>query len=819
LAQSTPGLDDDALAFARGGGEMGRRMRDHDWRATPLGSPAEWPSELKTLLGLILVSSQPMFLAWGDARTWLYNDAFTPILGAKHPAALAQPAMDVWAEARHDLEPLFARVFAGTPVHMQDIDLLLDRNGRLEEAHFSFSYNPVHDARGHVVGLFGVCVETTSQVLANRALAAQRENFARLFEQAPTFMAMLRGPEHRFELANPRYMELIGNRPIIGRTVADALPDAVAQGYLELLDSVFRTGEPFSAFGYRFLAQHEPAAAIDERYVDFVYQPITDDAGRVTGIFVQGVDVTARESAQAELHSLNLSLEQRVAQRTAELRNIQSFYLHSCECHAVLALRDDGSFQYDEINPATLRLYGKSRDEVIGRTIEDVLGAQTAAELNVYLSESLRRDAPQRYLRRQGGRIVEATATPIPAERGQLRRLAVTARDITEQQHLEEQLRQAQKMEAVGQLTGGLAHDFNNLLGAIMGSLELIGTRAAQGRTQDVERYLGAALNASKRAAALTHRLLAFSRRQTLDARAVNINRLVTGMAELIRRTVGPQIDVEVVSASDLWLTWADAGQLENSLLNLCINARDAMPHGGRLTVETANRWIDSRAAKEQGLKSGQYISMCVSDTGSGMSPDVIARAFDPFFTTKPTGMGTGLGLSMVYGFAKQSGGQVRIYSEVGQGSMVCIYLPRLDGSDEIPEAEARVAPLASTGNAKGSILVVDDEANLRMVMSDVLSDLGYEVIEACDSVTALRVLDADVPLQLLITDVGLPGGMNGRQIADAARARRPKLGVLFVTGYAENAAIGNGFVGSGMQVLTKPFSIDDFVRRVKDMA
>ncbi len=812
-------IDIEAQPFLRGGGQMGERIRSLDWSATSLGIPANWPAALKTLIGVVLTSAHPMFLAWGKQRIWLYNDSFTPILGNKHPGALGQPAMQVWAEARTELEPLFDLVFKGQSVHMQDINLQLNRNGKLAEAHFSFSYNPVLDEKGNVVGLFGVCVETTDQVLANRALAAQRERFAQLFEQAPTFMAVLQGAEHRIDLANPRYLELVGHRPVLGRTVAEALPEIVAQGYLDLLDNVFRTGTAFAAIGSKYMVQTMPSGPVDERYLDFVYQPITNSEGEVTGIFVQGVDVTDRKMAEARLHDVNASLEQRVAERTAELQNIQVFYTHSSECHAILSQREDGSFQYDEINPATLRLYGTTRDQVIGKTTEEVLGTGRGGALNAHLLEALRSGAPHRYVRGQGESTVEAMATPIPAEPGQRRRLAVTARDITEQQNLEAQLRQAQKMEAVGQLTGGLAHDFNNLLGAITGSLELLGARAARGNTEESERYLNVALTACKRAAALTHRLLAFSRRQTLDAKAVNINRLITGMAELIRRTVGPQIEVEVVSASDLWMTSVDAGQLENALLNLCINARDAMPSSGRLTVETGNRWIDSRTAREHDLASGQYISMCVSDTGTGMTADIAARAFDPFFTTKPTGMGTGLGLSMVYGFAKQSGGQVRIYSEIGQGSMVCIYLPRLSGADEIIDPVAPAGSIAPLGGVNGKVLVVDDESSMRMVMADVLTELGYEVIEAHDGSSALRVLDSGIALELLVTDVGLPGGMNGRQVADAAKVRRPDLKVLFVTGYAENAAIGNGFIGPGMQVLTKPFSIDEFVRRIKQIA
>ena len=382
----------------------------------------------------------------------------------------------------------------------------------------------------------------------------------------------------------------------------------------------------------------------------------------------------------------------------------------------------------------------------------------------------------------------------------------------------EEALRQAQKMEAVGQLTGGLAHDFNNILAGISGSLELMKVRMAQGRISDIERHLHGAQSAVKRAAALTQRLLAFSRRQTLDPKPADLNRIVADMHELIGRSVGPAITVETIAAGGLWHTFVDVGQLENALLNLCINARDAMPHGGRLTIETANRWLDDMAAMQRGVTPGQYVSLCVSDTGTGMSPDVVARAFDPFFTTKPTGQGTGLGLSMVYGFAGQSGGAVRIYSELGQGATICIYLPRHHG--QAGEEDLLMPDEAGATAAPGSktILVVDDEPLVRMVTVEVLSDLGYSVLEAEDGPTALKLLQAYPELDLLITDVGLPNGMNGRQLADAIRAPRPELPVLFVTGYAENAVLNHGHLERGMQVLTKPFAADVLARRVREL-
>ena len=391
------------------------------------------------------------------------------------------------------------------------------------------------------------------------------------------------------------------------------------------------------------------------------------------------------------------------------------------------------------------------------------------------------------------------------------------AEAIAERKHAEEALRQSQKMEAVGQLTGGIAHDFNNLLTGIIGSLELLETRLRQGRTSELHRYVGVAQGASKRAAALTHRLLAFSRRQTLDAKPTDVNRLVMDMEELIRRTVGPQITLEVVTAAGLWSALIDASQLESALLNLCINARDAMPEGGRITIETANKWLDDRAAKERDLPPGQYLSVCVTDTGTGMTSDVIARAFEPFFTTKPLGQGTGLGLSMVYGFVRQSGGQVRIYSEVGCGTTMCLYLPRHHGG--LPEAVASTAPAASAREQTGkTILIVDDEPSVRMLVTDVLQELGYASIEAADGPAGLKTLQSDATVDLLVTDVGLPGGLNGRQLADAARITRPDLKVLFITGYAENAVIGNGHLAPGMRVLTKPFVMEALANRILEM-
>ncbi len=380
----------------------------------------------------------------------------------------------------------------------------------------------------------------------------------------------------------------------------------------------------------------------------------------------------------------------------------------------------------------------------------------------------------------------------------------------------EDALRQSQKMEAVGQLTGGIAHDFNNLLTGISGSLEMIQLRFAQGRGADVNKYMDAAQGAARRAAALTHRLLAFSRRQTLDPRPTDVNSLVYGMEELVRRTVGPSVVVETALTPDLSATLVDPSQLENALLNLCINARDAMPDGGKIMIETQDRYVDERAGRERDIEPGPYICLSVSDTGTGMPPAVIAKVFEPFFTTKPIGSGTGLGLSMIYGFARQSGGQVRIHSSPGAGTSVVIYLPR---NEQTAEEDAAPVPLSDAPRTEGgeTVLIVDDEESIRFLVAETLVDLGYTALEAADGPTAMKALAGDQHIDLLVTDVGLPG-MNGRQLADAVRLSRPNLKVLFITGYAENAVLNHGHLDRGMHVITKPFTMEALATRVKEL-
>nr|WP_295105854.1 PAS domain S-box protein [uncultured Caulobacter sp.] len=381
----------------------------------------------------------------------------------------------------------------------------------------------------------------------------------------------------------------------------------------------------------------------------------------------------------------------------------------------------------------------------------------------------------------------------------------------------EEALRQSQKMEAIGQLTGGIAHDFNNLLQGITGSLDLMQRRLQEGRVADLDRYLVGAMASASRASALTHRLLAFSRRQPLDPRSVQANPLIASMEELLRRTLGETVDLVLSLPEDVWPTRCDPNQLENAVLNLAINARDAMPDGGKLTIKTGNIAVDdAEPAGKRGPPPGQYVGISVSDTGVGMDADTIARAFEPFFTTKPTGQGTGLGLSMIYGFARQSQGFAEIESEPGRGATFTLYLPRDEGQADDHDPTVALVQLKGAHDGE-TVLVVEDEPVVRALIVEVLSELGYRALEADDGPTGLEILQSTQPIDLLITDIGLPG-LNGRQIADAARLQRPGLKTLFMTGYAETAAVASGFLDPGMAMITKPFAMDALAARIREL-
>jgi len=877
-------MSDIVPTFLSGGGEMGERIRAHDWTRHPLGEPMGWPQPLKTMLRMALTTRHPIFVFWGPEFYCFYNDGYRASIGSdKHPAMLGARGADMWREIWDTIGPQIDLVMKGDGATWHENALVpIFRNGVLEDVYWTYSYGPIDDpdAPNGIGGVLVICTETTEQVETALRLALEKQSFSRLFEQSPSFMTLLRGPEHTFELTNPEYMKLIGHRDVLGKTVAEGLAEAAEQGYVSLLDEVYQTGLPYRAFGAKFARQDTPDGDLVERYVDFVYQPMIGDDGKVSGIFVEGIDVTERRETDEAMRESEERLRflDRLGQAVAASRDADEImalttrlvgehigisncaYADMDEDQDGFTIRGDwaakgsphitGHYSLADFGELAVRMLSSGKPLVINDNLSEIAPHEAATFQAIGISATIcmplvkdgrltalmaiHDKSPRRWSSKELALIREVTErswahiervrsdAELVESREQLREAnenleAAVAERTGKLMAAEESLRQAQKMEAVGQLTGGLAHDFNNILAGILGSIDVMKTRVAQGRLSEIDKYLTGATAAAKRGASLTQRMLAFSRRQTLDPKSTDVNRLVHGMEDFVKRSVGPEITVETVTAAGLWPTLVDGSQLENALLNLCINARDSMPDGGKLTIETANRWIDDRAALQSGLTPGQYISLCVSDTGTGMTPDVVARAFDPFYTTKPTGEGTGLGLSMVWGFAGQSGGSVRIYSEVGTGTMVCIYLPRHVGEVAAENVDDSGEPPVSDGQQ--TILLVDDEPLIRMVAAEQLAEMGYIVIEAGDAREAMRILDSSRPIALLVTDVGLPHGMNGRQLADAARLGRPALPILFITGYAENAVLNHGHLEQGMQVMTKPFDMDTFSRRVKALA
>jgi PAS domain S-box-containing protein len=1158
-----------AYPFLSAGGELASLIARFDWAATPLGPLDAWPQSLKTTVDLILRSHVPIVSLWGQDGIMIYNDAYAIFAAGRHPQLLGSKVLEGWHEVADFNAHVLQVGLAGGTLSFQDQELVLHRNGQPETIWADLDYSPVFDEAGQPFGIIAIVVETTERVKAQRWQNAEQDRLRLMFEQAPGFMAMLAGPEHRIVLTNPGYQRLIGHRDVIGKTVAEALPDAMEQGFGELLDQVYTTGQAYTAESALFSVQASPSGPSDDRYLDFVFQPVQDLTGSVVGVFVQGSDVTDRREterrlleseahnrqiidsafdyaiiatdldgivtrwnrgaerllgwseAQArgrnlgmvfspedreagldalerklalshghaqsegwrqrndgerfwgsgeltpvrdstgvatgfvkvlrdrtEAHQVAMQLTraqeaggvgvftldlatnvitatpefcriyglperehlpitdierlvahedapkvldarrrtageattdveyriqrandgaERVISRKAEYerdakgtalrlsgvvqditeRRAAELALHASQAQfealtqampnqawtaradgalnwfnakfyaysgaaegsldgvgwtrlvhpddvgaalttwssalasgrdytAQFRLRDAGgewrwhlsravpvhgadgaivrwigtntdiheqklaeaesnrdrdrmwSMSQDlmlvcdyagritAVNPSATRMLGWREKELVGATLSDFVHADdlesTAAQVRELAAGETTIAFENRYRTKAGDyRLLDWTAVP---DQG---RIHGVGRDITEHRAVEEALRQSQKMEAVGQLTGGIAHDFNNLLQGITGSLDLIHKRLAQGRISELDRFITGAMTSANRASALTHRLLAFSRRQPLDPRSVRSNPLVASMEDLLRRTLGERIDLELVLAGGLWLTKCDPNQLESAILNLAINARDAMPDGGKLTIETCNAHLDQLyAAKQREVRPGQYVCICVTDTGVGMSADTMRHAFEPFFTTKPIGQGTGLGLSMIYGFAQQSQGYAKIYSEVGKGTTFKLYLPRFRGEaeeeDELPQLTN--AHLAERGE---TVLVVEDEPVVRGLIVEVLSELGYSAIEAVDGQQGVDVLHSRRRIDLLITDIGLPG-LNGRQVADAGRARRPDLKVLFMTGYAENAALASGFLEPGMAMITKPFAMEQLATRIREI-
>jgi len=767
---------------------------------------------------LAITDALPVLISYVD-KDWAFRFANKP-----YEIWFGRPLAEIIGRRLEELmdaemfaarQPFVARALAGETV-TYEADFV--RSG--QPIHTEIVHVPHRDEHGRVVGMYSVVQDVTARRLTERVLAESEERFRSIANSAPVPMWVTR---------------LGGRRDFINR----AYQDFLAVSYDEAVNFDWRKALHPDDLARIFREQQAGESslrpfALEARYrrgdglwrwLRSESQPRWGPSGEHIGFIGVAHDVTASKEAEQKLTEINQTLETRIAERTQQLTAtealIQTFFNHSSECHAVMVEEGEGRFRYEEANPATLQLYGKSREQVVGKTIEEIFGAAAAAELGAHLAACLSKGGPYRYERMLGNATIEAVATLAPGEPGTPRRLFVSAHDVTERRRLEQQLRQSQKMEAVGQLTGGVAHDFNNLLTLVLGGLEGIGRQMANlpepALAARIERFRDMALQGAKRAAALTSRLLAFSRQQSLAPQSLDANELVVGLCELMRRTLGEAIVLETVLADGLWRTFADPNQLENALLNLALNARDAMPEGGKLTIETGNAFLDEAyvSSLNEPVEPGQYVMVAVADTGTGMDRLTRERAFDPFFTTKEIGKGTGLGLSQVYGFARQSAGHVKIDSEVGEGATVKIYLPRRTG-DLAEQVENRAADVSRSIGSETILLVEDDEA-LRNYGMQILGELGYRVLEADSGAAALMVLDGDQQIDLLLTDIVMPGGVNGQQLADQAARRRPGLKVLFMTGYAPNAIVNHERLDAQARLIGKPFSFEELAAKVRE--
>jgi len=925
-----------SLTFLDGGGKTAELIRAFPWSETGLGPIEAWPGALKTVVAMVLRSPVPIVTLWQDPGYMIYNDAYSVFAGGRHPQLLGSRVREGWPEVAAFNDNVMNVVMRGDILSYTDQELTLHRSGKPEQVWMNLDYSPVTDEAGKIMGVVAVVVETTAKVRAERHIQGERARLGAMFEQAPGFMALLTGPEHRFDLVNAAFKQLIDERPWTGRTARDVLPELESQGYFEMLDQVYTTGTAVTGQATPFRLAAGPDGGTDSRYLDFVYQPLKDEAGKVFGIFVEGADVSERVLAESALReseakfrtfaqamphhvwtapadgqldwfnervyeysgaragtldgdgwaaiihpddmavvtqrwrdsiaagaryevefrirrhdgawrwhlvravpmrdqdgkvsrwigsntdieeqkstaqalvTLNATLEEQISTRTAERDRIWRLSKD-------IMLVADFNGLLSAVNPAFTSTLGWREQEVIGTSLLDLVhpdDVQSTVQQVGSLSSGGHVYRFENRYRRKDGSYCSLSWTAVP----DAHYLHAIGRDITADlqqaeamRKTEAALQQSQKMETIGKLTGGVAHDFNNLLQVISGNLQLL---APQVNSVPVaRRRVENALASVQRGAKLASSLLAFARKQPLEPKVVKVSRLITGMEDMLRRSLGEEIEIETVISGGLWSASIDVTQVENAILNLAINARDAMDGAGRLTIEVNNALLDAAyCASHPDVAPGQYVMIAVSDTGSGMSPEVLRQAFEPFFSTKAEGKGTGLGLSMVYGLVKQSGGHIKIYSEVGEGTTIKLYLPR---SREAEDAYVALDVQPVVGGSE-TVLVVEDDDAVRATVVEMLTELGYRVLKAPEASAALTVIDSGVPIDLLFTDVVMPGPLRSPELARKAKERLPDLAVLFTSGYTENAIVHGGRLDRGVELIGKPYTKESLARKIR---
>jgi signal transduction histidine kinase/CheY-like chemotaxis protein len=806
------------------GGEIADLIRMHAWDGTPLGPISAWPAILRSVVGAMLLDPVPCALLWGKEGTLIYNDGYADICDRRHPRVLGASVLDAWPEAADFNGRVLETGMAGQSQVFRDACFSLERNGVMSESWFDLYYGPIVDEEGKVVAVKATVIETTARVLAaQRQLAQQRE----LSAVAARLHGLAAATSDVIYRMSPDWSEMreLDGRGFVKDTVAPYR--SWIHTYIPLDEQERVNAAIEAAITNKAVFELEHRVLRVDGSIGWTLSravPMLDQHGEIEEWIGAASDISERKAAESALREserMFRTLFESIDEGFCVIEFIDGPHGHLSDYVHVMA------------NPAYAANAGI--ENVVGQRVRDMVPLEADGWVEIY-RRVLVTGEPIRFERKleHTGRHLELAALRIePAER---RQVAVLFRDVTmrhraelalrdlnetlerrvvdevdQRTRTESALRQAQKMEAVGQLTGGIAHDFNNMLAVIANAVELV-RRRVEAQDDVVRKYIGLAKGGISRASQLTQRLLAFSRQQPLHPGPVSVNDLVNGLAPLLKHSLGGTIVFDTVLCADAWLTYVDPHQLENVVMNLVVNARDAMEHGGRLTIETGNRVVDE-GADGASAAPGSYVTIAIRDTGAGMTPEVMAKAFDPFFTTKEIGRGTGLGLSQVYGFVRQSGGHVRIDSAPGLGTVVEVLLPRYAGTLEENLAESASSEIKA-GNLE-TILITDDEASVRLLLAEMLAYLGYRVLSADGSAAALRLLDSHPEIKLLVTDVLMPE-MNGRELVDEALQRRPDLKILFTTGYAGSVALADRTRGQSPPILMKPYAIEDLALRLK---
>lgn len=821
-----------------GGGETGELVRLFDWSKTSLGPISDWPQVLRIKVNSIVNSPIPQVLMWGDDHVMVYNDGYVEIAGNYHPRALGATVPGIWPEIWDWNQKILEAGFRGEVQSYRDQKLTLNRNGLPEEVVFDLFYTPIYHDDGTVAGVLCTVLENTEKVKAVAQLAESQEELKRLTDALPILVGFIdRGHIYRF--ANQGYREWFGLEAcaVVGKHVSEVVGQANYQARFALIERAMA--------GERIITD-TPVGRPDgtRRTAEIRYVPRRTATGEVDGIYVVMIDIEDRKKSEVELQRSNGRFRAAVNAvhgviwtNAADGRMLgeqpawaaltgQPFEAYQGYGWADAVHPDDRAGSVESWKAAvagkTTYIYEHRvrRGDGVYRTfairgvpILDAVG-EIEEWVGVHTDITEQREA-EASLQEHATSLERQVRHRVRAEE-QLRQLneSLEARveaEIAERHQAERALQQAQKMEAIGQLTGGVAHDFNNLLQVVAGNLQLLAKDVSG--DERAERRLANALAGVNRGAKLASQLLAFGRRQALEPRVINIGRFISGMDDLLRRSLGEAVEVEVITSGGLWNTYADPTQVENALLNLAINARDAMSGSGKLTIEMGNAALDQEYARNhQEVLPGQYVMLAVTDTGTGMSPAILDKVFEPFFSTKPEGKGTGLGLSMVYGFVKQSGGHVKIYSEVDQGTTVRIYLPR-SVADEDREVSVHNGPVVG---GTETVLVVEDDEEVRSIVVETLSDLGYSVLTAKDAQAGLNVIESGVPIDVIFTDVVMPGPLKSSEMARRAKERLPGVAVLFTSGYTENSIVHGGRLDAGVELLSKPYTREALARRLR---